>query len=313
MNMRDICCLFGGLIIDYYYYIDKWPERAQDGFITGEDSMVGGCAINMAAAASSLGCPAYVISGLGEDQAAETAGKYMMEHALPTDLIERAGGTSGKCLVFLEPDGERTFLTEKGAEGIFSETLDAKVRSCEPRAAGVTGYYLLNDDAERIMDCIEYLHSRGTWVLFDPSPLVSSIKPELLRRIIKASDMMTPNETELSVIEQYTDKERYCSHGGTIVVKSGSEGGNVYTYRDGSVRSFQYGAVRADAVDTTGAGDSFSGALLFSAVKELDLESAVELASRTAAITVGINGPHAFWEPDIKMKEIIEKGRKKNA
>ena len=83
-------------IIDYYYYIDKWPERAQDGFITGEDSMVGGCAINMAAAASSLGCPAYVISGLGEDQAAETAGKYMMEHALPTDLIERAGGTSGK-------------------------------------------------------------------------------------------------------------------------------------------------------------------------------------------------------------------------
>ncbi|MGI6205441.1 MAG: carbohydrate kinase family protein [Anaerovoracaceae bacterium] len=311
--MKDICCLFGGLIIDDYFYIDKWPDRSQDGFITGEKSMVGGCAINMAAAASNLGCPAYVISGIGSDREAEIAEKYMKDNGLPVDLLEEAGGTSGKCLVFLEPDGERTFLTSKGAESVFSAGLDEKVRSYEPKAAGVTGYYLLNEDSGRVMDCLEYLHGKGTKVLFDPSPLVGSIETDLLRRIIEASDIMTPNETELEIIRQYTGVDEYCMKGKTIVVKSGSEGGKVYTSRDGEVTSFPYHAVKADAVDTTGAGDSFSGALLFAAVNDMDLESSIELASRTAAVTVGIDGPHGFWEPDKVMKELIKKGKEINA
>lgn len=307
--MKDVCCLFGGLIIDYYYYIDKWPQRSQDGFISGESSMVGGCAVNMAAAAKNLGCPAYIVSGMGDDQAADIAEKYMEEKGLPTDLLERVAGNSGKCLVFLEPDGERTFLTEKGAEGVFSENLNRKVRELAPKAVGVTGYYLLNDDSDRVVECVEYLHDQGSFVLFDPSPLVGAINPELFKRILAACDMMTPNETELAVIERYIKKEDYCAAGKTAVVKSGSQGGRVYTFREGGLYEFPYHAVKAEAVDTTGAGDSFAGSLLFSAVKGMDLESSIKLASRTAAVTVGIKGPHAFWEPDGAMKEIIEKGK----
>lgn len=41
--------IFGGLLLDRYFSIEKWPMRGQDGYFTGETSFVGGCAVNMAA------------------------------------------------------------------------------------------------------------------------------------------------------------------------------------------------------------------------------------------------------------------------
>ena len=50
------------------------------------------------------------------------------------------------------------------------------------------------------------------------------------------------------------------------------------------------------AVDTTGAGDSFSGALLYSMAEDIPVDAAVKLAARCAAKTVTIQGPHGFWK-----------------
>lgn len=111
------------------------------------------------------------------------------------------------------------------------------------RAAGVTGYYLLNDDAERIMAVIEELFRRGTKILFDPSPLADAIRPDILRRMAEVSHIMTPNVTELKVLEEKAGK-RLISKGGVqnslkdqicqskapvLIVKDGSAGGTVYT------------------------------------------------------------------------------------
>lgn len=278
--------------MDCYYSIDAWPVRSQDGFITDEKMMAGGCAVNMAATIKNLGGLPVVISGMGNDSMSDSLMEYMNENSLSTKLIKRCDGTIGKCLVFLEPDGERTFLTGKGAEGFYTDELDELVRAEIPAVAGVTGYYLLNDDAERIMDTIEYLHSQGTKVLFDPSPLVSSIDDAILERIIKVSEIMTPNTVELAVIEKYTTLEDYVNGGRTAVVKSGGTGGTVYT-RD---ESFEYTAAEVSAViDTTGAGDSFAGALLYSMMENIPVREAIDLAARCAARTVEIEGPHGFW------------------
>ena len=77
-----------------------------------------------------------------------------------------------------------SFLTRKGAEGLFPKELAEAILQGEYAAAGVTGYYLLNDNAERIMAVIEELFRRGTKILFDPSPLADAIRPDILRRMI---------------------------------------------------------------------------------------------------------------------------------
>ena len=214
--MEKECLILGGLVPDIYYRVDSWPQRGQDGFLSGEEVKAGGCAVNMAVTAENLGLRAHVVSCVGNDDTAAMLRKYLKAHGLSERFIMAAEEASGKCFVFVEPDGERTFLTCKGAEGLFPPSLadeikkelsasdasdktgrmsaDASdgIRKRRFAAAGVTGYYLLNDDAERIMDVIEELAAAETKILFDPSPLAGSIRPDLLERMFAVSDIMTP-------------------------------------------------------------------------------------------------------------------------
>lgn len=278
--------------MDCYYEVDALPKRGQDAFITGEKMIAGGCAVNMAVTIKNLGGKAHVISGMGSDASSDVLMDYMAKNGLSDKFIERVGGEIGKCLVFLEPDGERTFLTSKGAEGVFTEAMSERIKKEIPAAVGVTGYYLLNEDSERVVETVEYLHSKGTKVLFDPSPLISSIDDAYIGRMLRASDIMTPNTTELEYIKKFTSLSEYVSRGKTAVVKSGGSGGAVYSPNG----SFEYKAALVENVtDTTGAGDSFAGALLFAMMYDVPFDMAVELAAKCAAKTVQIDGPHGFW------------------
>lgn len=310
--MREECLILGGLVPDVYYRVDRWPQRGQDGFLSDETVMAGGCAVNMAVTAENLGVRAHVVSSVGSDSTAEMLAEYLKEHGLSERFVVRAAGPSGKCFVFVESDGERTFLTQKGAEGIFSEALAEKILSEEFSAAGITGYYLLNEDAERVVEVAETLRGRGTKILFDPSPLVDSIRPDLLKRILDVSDVLTPNVTELAVLEEAEggsltaplpcggedsglQESAIGDAGRILIVKDGSAGGTVYLPGG----SFRYEAERCQAVDTTGAGDSFSGALLYAMTKGMNIGDAVRLAAKCAAKTVTIQGPHGFWRLEV--------------
>ena len=309
--MEKECLILGGLVPDIYYRVDSWPQRGQDGFLSGEEVKAGGCAVNMAVTAENLGLRAHVVSCVGNDDTAAMLRKYLKAHGLSERFIMAAEEASGKCFVFVEPDGERTFLTCKGAEGLFPPSLAEKIRKESFAAAGVTGYYLLNDDAELIMDVIEDLSSKGTQILFDPSPLAGGIRPELLERMIAVSDIMTPNLTELEILEEVTGRPKGSLTGGPrgeggwaqeektggreriLIVKDGAEGGSVF-----HGGSFRYEAEKCHAADTTGAGDSFSGALLYGMTQEMDIREAVRLAARCAAKTVSFVGPHGFWKAE---------------
>ena len=284
--------------MDYYYEVDRWPDRAQDAFINSESLRVGGCSINMAVTVKNLGAEACVISGIGRDSIGMQLESYMREHELPDDMLRQTDEVSGKCLVFLEPDGERTFLTQKGAEGIFSEEMMEAAVSSEAEVAGVTGYYLLDRNADRVVDCLEKLYENGCRILFDPSPLVGDVDDELLRRILKISSVITPNTVEIELIKKICSIEELIEQGVVVVKKDGSRGGTVYLKKadaSAETETFDYEAMKCKVADTTGAGDSFAGALLYGMLKKMDIRDAVELAVRCAAKTVEIEGPHGFW------------------
>lgn len=294
--------IFGGLLVDYYYKINKWPDRSQDAFIKGEFFQVGGCAINMAVTISNLGAYAHVVSSISNDDTGNIIKKYIKNNGLSDYLLKSVDDKSGKCLVFLEDDGERTFLTSKGAEEIFTNELNQIMRENPPKVAGVTGYYLLSDDAEKIMDCLEYLYKQGTRILFDPSPLVGEIDQSILKRILEISYIITPNKTEFEIIESSIsfNLKKFCSNGGVLVLKNGSQGGKVYKNNNekNTLEHFDYKAENCQVVDTTGAGDSFAGALIYSIINDMVIEDAIKLAVKVSAKVVQIKGPHGFWSKE---------------
>lgn len=288
------CIVLGGLVADRYFDIESFPERGQDGLITSETAYVGGCAINIAATINNLGGNAHIVSYVGNDKTGEQIMNYIRKNKFAEDFIKQTEGISGYCLVFKEPDGERTFLTKKGVEGNFDTGLLDNIDNIRAKVGAVTGYYLLNENASLIMDCIEVMRVSGTKFIFDPGPLVGSIDKEILKRMVKASAVITPNEAELAVFEQ-EDKtfiENFIKNKGIVVRKQGNRGGMCYT-RHGI---FNYNSVKTEAFDTTGAGDSFTGALCYSLGSGTDIKSSVELASVCAAKTVEINAPHGFWK-----------------
>ena len=91
--------LFGGLLLDRYFTIDRWPQRGQDGFFENEENFVGGCAINMAVTIRNLGGQAHVVSALGSDAVARTIRDYLTAQGLSQALVHPAEGDTGSCLV----------------------------------------------------------------------------------------------------------------------------------------------------------------------------------------------------------------------
>lgn len=290
--MHSDIVIFGSLLLDRYFEVDRWPARGQDGYFNREETFVGGCAINMAATIHNLGGAAHVVSCVGQDETGALIRDYLTKHGLSSALLHPAEGVTGSCLVFSEPDGERTFLTRVGVEERFPYALAEKAIQITPAWAGVTGYFLLGSDGARVMDCLERLHEAGTKVLFDPSPLAGDIPQDILQRVLAVSDILTPNETELSLLGGDGAIPSLVQAGKTLVLKRGSQGGTVYDPEE----TFDYASVLCEAVDTTGAGDSFSGALLHAMIQNMPLKQAIELAARCAAKTVQVHGPHGFWK-----------------
>ena len=287
---KDIV-LFGGLLLDRYFYIDRWPARGQDGYLEREESFVGGCSINMAATIHNLGGQAYITTCIGNDSTGQSILGYLKAHGLSRQLVHTVPGTTGSCLVFSEPKGERTFLTHKGAECVFPSALAQDILSMAPAWAGVTGYYLLGDDPAAVLDCLEQLHRTGTKFLFDPSPMVSEIEPETLARMVRISNILTPNTAELAPLGGEQGVLALTATGKTVILTRGASGGTVYAPGE----SFDYSSSPCTVVDTTGAGDSFSGALLYAMTEGYPLRQGIDLAVRCAAKTCEIRGPHGFW------------------
>lgn len=298
--MKRNILLFGGIVTDRYYFVDRWPPRGGDGLIGEQAGYVGGCAVNMAATIRNLGGAAYVISYIGRDSTGNAALRYLENQGLYAACVRQCDAESGYCLVFVEPDGERTFLTKEGCEGRFSRDLLPVPVMSGAAVAAVTGYYLLGEYGPAVMDVVETLAADGCTVLFDPSPLVSEIDAPVLARILACAQVLTPNAEEAQILAGGGNGDiwarRTAAFGKTVVLKQGASGGLVY--RNEHSWTYRGFPPPAPAVDSTGAGDSFAGALAWALAEELGFSTAVEIAARCAAETVAIKGPHGRFSTE---------------
>lgn len=279
------CTIFGGVVLDKYLEMEKYPERGQDGLIRKDFDIAGGCSINMAATFNNLGGNAHVVSYVGSDATGGEILDYMQRNGLSVKHIKPVPGDTGYCLVILEENGERTFMTKKGVECTFDPDL-LQIDEVDIKNIMVTGYFLLSKDAEKIADCLEKISRNCRHFLFDPGPLLADIESKVLERILDMADIITVNEVEAEIMNLPEDT------GKLIVIKRGKSGGEVIF---GGER-FPYRALEVEAVDTTGAGDSFAAGLMFGLASGMDVRQSVELAVDSSARTVALKGPHGFWK-----------------
>lgn len=294
--------LLGGVILDRYFEVDRYPEPGGDTLIQRSYDRVGGCCINVSATLKNLGSLPFIVNQYSDDEIGTRIEQYIKVSGYSTEYMRKIPGTTtGYCLTILDPKGERTFFTSKGCEAEFPTDYIAQQITSHFNFAYITGYYLWNrSTAAEVIELVQHLRQSGCQIVFDPGALVTEIDSFQLLALLKLSNWLLPNSTELSNIKTMLDINGdmlswLSSHQiQGIVVKKGKLGADVYSASD----QFSVNGYPVNVIDTTGSGDSFAGGFIFGLANGYSLREAIALANACGALTATYKGPHGNFSLD---------------
>lgn len=299
-DMNKSVLLLGGIFMDKYVLIKNYPDRGSDALIEDEFYKVGGCPFNVAKTLKNLGLNPIIYSAVSDDVLGEIMNSYVDECGFDRACIfDKKGEKSGYCMILLDEEKERTFLTYKGCEGMFDESYIPVNVIDSVNYIYVTGIYLIYEKYdEAVITFLEKMHSLGKKIIFDPSSLVYEVDKQILDRIIKISYVITPNEDELCMIEKAINIESLIGSSNTygikyIAVTKGADGCEIYS-DNGKCQKFSI--YDAKVVDTNGTGDSFVGGFIYGLINEFSIEKTVDYASACGSLTAEFVGAHGEFK-----------------
>jgi sugar/nucleoside kinase (ribokinase family) len=272
------------ILVDLSAQVPALPVRAGDVLATRSSSAVGG-GRNMAAAAARLGVPTVVMGRHGTGPLGDAVRAALRADGITLAAPPDPAGDTGWCVVLVEPDGERTFVTAPGVEA----TLDAADLTRIPVAAHdavlVSGYDLAYPGSGPALAGWVTSLPAGPLVVVDPGPLLEQVPPKRWAAVLGRTDVVTANEREADLLDAagLLNPTRHR----VLVRRRGADGAQVIVGADMTVVP----AVPVTPVDLTGAGDAHVGAMIAGLVGGLDLAGAVALANRAAALAITRRGP----------------------
>jgi sugar/nucleoside kinase (ribokinase family) len=281
----------GQVLMDLVMRVPALPERGGDVLARDTELTPGGGFNVMASAARSGAAVTYAGahgSGRFSDQARATLAAegivLAQRPALDKDL--------GVCVVMVDDEGERTFVTSTGAEGRLRPEQLASVSVTSADLVYVTGYSLMHEANRAAL--LSWLPGIAARVLFDPGPLAAEIPGEVLEALLPGFAVLSCNATEARALSGSDTNEAAAlklagrlTTGATVVVRDGP-GGCVLAC-EGKIR--RIGGFPVEAVDTNGAGDTHCGVLAAELLRGTALDTAAYRANAAAAISVQRNGP----------------------
>ena len=285
--------VIGAAIIDIIMKIKRLPKSGEDILCSETVSTVGGCAYNVAGTLRGFDVDHDLFVPVGRGMYGDMiAGD--LEKLGYRILIREEESDNGYCLCLVEEDGERTFITVKGAEGRFRPSWFEQLSQDAYDSIYVAGYQVCGASGRVISDWMAGAKDRmkEKRVFFAPGPVITDIDQAVMERILSVGPILHLNEKEAFDYAKQTSVEAclrylYGLNHNLVVVTMGASG---TMYYDGSVMR-QVPAYKTQVKDTIGAGDSHVAAMIAGYSKGLDTEQCVRLANRVASAIVSIQGP----------------------
>jgi sugar/nucleoside kinase (ribokinase family) len=273
--------------------------------LVGSIRSSGGSACNSIIAASYFGAKTFYSCKVADDD----NGRFFQEDTkaagVVTHNLELPQGTTGKCLVMITPDAERTMNTFLG----ISETLSHNELDADAIANSdyvyLEGYLVTSPSGKaaaiKAREIAEQHSVKTALSLSDPG-MVQFFKDGLKEMIGQQVDLIFCNKDEAlgwTDTDNIQDAaEAMKSSARTFAITLGAEGALVF---DGSTLS-QISGSSAKAIDTNGAGDMFAGAFLYAITHGQDFATAAKLANCAAAQVVSQYGPRLKPEQYASLK-----------
>ncbi|MCX4762293.1 ribokinase [Streptomyces sp. NBC_01275] len=277
----------GSANADLVIGVERRPGAGET--VLGSDLTVhpGGKGANQAVAAARLGARTALLARVGDD----AYGRLLLDSQRAAGVdpvgVLVGGAPTGVALITVDPSGDNSIVVSPGANGRLTPA-DVRAAAGLFHASRVVSAQL-EIPLETVVEVVRSLAPGSRFVL-NPSP-PRPLPPEVLA----ACDPLIVNEHEAKVIlgeagvsEEPADWARLLLAKGpkSVVVTLGSEGALAASAK-GVVR---VASVKVDAVDTTGAGDSFTAALAWKLGAGSSLAEAAAYAARVGAAAVTRRG-----------------------
>jgi len=263
-----------------------------------ESKITPGGSGNVAVAIAKLGGRVAFVGKAGNDPYGRAYSDDLTSARVATRITVDPRMSTGLAVCLVEPSGSRTMLVSRGANDYLTknEVTNALKKMGRPRFIYLPGYSLnASPQREAILHAARLGHEQQSRVVFDPgaSNLVRE-HPDVFQEAVDRSDILCANLDEARVLAGKVEVNRYAARlsrkGKLVVVKTGVEG--CLLASDGEITRIP--GVRTRAVDTTGAGDAFLGAFLYSMSRDVGPVTSARFANWFASRTTEKLGPRNY-------------------
>lgn len=275
---------FGSLNIDYVYEVEHFARKGETISSSNLRVSSGGKGLNQSIALSRAGIPVYHAGIIGTD------GIFLKE------ILEEAGVDTkylavsdqirtGNAIIQNDRHGDNCIILYGGAnQAITREYIDQVLDNFSEN-----DWLLLQNEINELPYIVESAHKKGMHIVLNPSPMDDKIFDINLNHIhcfilneIEAQDLVNYKENDMEVLQKVQETFPHAE----IVLTLGEKGA-VYQGKEGCITQEKYAAT---VVDTTAAGDTFTGYYLSGILKGLDVKQAMQTAAKAAAIAVSRKG-----------------------
>ena len=273
---------FGSCNVDYVYQLDHVVVAGETEDSIGMQIFPGGKGLNQSIALARAGSQVYHAGAIGDD------GQFLLEllkdNGANVDFLKTVNEKSGHAIIQVAKNGENCIFIHAGANAcVDKQYIDVVLENFSKG-----DFLLLQNEISNVDYIVDKAFQKGMVIILNPSPINQKINKIDLTKISylilnqTEAKAITGNSDETSALEYF--KKNYPKM--KIVLTLGKSGS---IYQDQAQTLYQ-ASYQVDVVDTTAAGDTFTGYFVSGLMKGEQLKNAMRLASCASAISVSRKG-----------------------
>jgi ribokinase len=294
--MKEKITVVGSINMDLVTNTSQIPKVGETVLGNSFHTIPGGKGANQAVAAARLGADVTMIGCVGADSFGSTLLEHLKYEGIDTNRIEIFKTKSTGIASITLSDSDNSIIVVPGANSLVTSEI---IEKNEDIIASSSLLLLqLEIPLESVIRAAELAKKHNVKVILNPAPIQKL--PKVLLDIV---DYLIPNEYEYELL--------FASFNGTeqelaklkekCIVTKGSKGVAIYNREVIEIPCF-----KVEAVDTTGAGDSFNGALAVALCEGFDLLDACKFANAVGAISVTKLGAQSGMPTRNEVKEFLQ-------
>lgn len=272
----------GSMNLDYVYSVDHIIQPGETESTGGRNLFLGGKGINQSMALAKAGAEVYHGGLIGEDgQAFIDACK---EYGVNSEYIRKIDAPTGHTIIQVDKNAQNSILLYGGA----NQMLTAEFVDEVLEGFGKDDILLLQNEVNMLPYIVDKAYEKGMQIALNPSPFNEKLKEVDMTKI----SIFLLNEVEGGQItglvepEEVLAKMRELFPHAKIVLTLGKDGAK---YAEGET-VYHQPIFKVEAVDTTAAGDTFTGYFLAGLMEEMEIPEILEMSAKASSIAVTREG-----------------------